>query len=319
MELYSFQKKLYGLFMNFNSVDELRFYSRELIREFGFLNDLTQCEELNFAQIHLLIECERYGVIEQHVLADNLRVNKSWVSRLIKSLLHLGYVTYGDARPDKRNKSISLAPMGVMKVKVIHEQARAQVLSALNYLSTEEQLQISAGLKAYSGALKKARKLDGIIIRPIEPQDNQSMCLLIKSVLGEFGANKAGFAFTDEETNSMYEFYQGEGKQYFVAQKGANILGGIGFAPLEGASLEVGELRKMYLVKEARGLGLGYELLQKVLHTAKTNYSTLYLETLSRMSGAISLYHKVGFNRLIKPMGNTGHFGCDVWMAKDLV
>jgi len=33
---------------------------------------------------------------------------------------------------------------------------------------------------------------------------------------------------------------------------------------------------------------------------------------------AVSVYEKFGFTYLTGPMGNTGHFGCDVWMIKEL-
>lgn len=42
----------------------------------------------------------------------------------------------------------------------------------------------------------------------------------------------------------------------------------------------------------------------------------MYLETLSHMTQAISLYRKCGFELLTQPMGDTGHYSCDTWMNK---
>ncbi|MFT4058381.1 MAG: helix-turn-helix domain-containing GNAT family N-acetyltransferase [Legionella sp.] len=305
--------------MNLDTVDELRFYSRELIRELGFLNENAQNDELNVAQIHVLLECERYGIIEQQLLVNNLRVNKSYVSRLIKSLIHLDYVTFYEVDENKKNKPIRLTHLGLMKVKEINEQARTNVASALHYLTPEEHKTVSEGLRGYSHALKKSRTLQGVVIRPIEKKDNESLCVLIKAVLSEFGANKPGFASMDEETHSMYEFYQEQGQRYYVAVKDHRLLGGIGFAPLHGASPDVCELRKMYLDKGSRGLGLGNELLRRVMHDATSSYKAMYLETLSQMTQAISLYRKAGFEFLTQAMGDTGHYGCDTWMLKQLV
>ena len=47
-------------------------------------------------------------------------------------------------------------------------------------------------------------------------------------------------------------------------------------------------------------------------------YRQVYLETMPELSKAVSVYEKFGFRYLAGPMGNTGHFGCDVWMMKDL-
>jgi putative acetyltransferase len=36
------------------------------------------------------------------------------------------------------------------------------------------------------------------------------------------------------------------------------------------------------------------------------------------MNSARRLYEAFGFGRLEKPKGKTGHFGCDVWYAREL-
>jgi putative acetyltransferase len=36
------------------------------------------------------------------------------------------------------------------------------------------------------------------------------------------------------------------------------------------------------------------------------------------MNAAQALYKKNGFISLDKPVGNTGHYSCNVWMLKDL-
>jgi putative acetyltransferase len=44
----------------------------------------------------------------------------------------------------------------------------------------------------------------------------------------------------------------------------------------------------------------------------------MYLETLPELHQAVKVYEKFGFRYLKGPLGNTGHFGCDLWMLKDL-
>ena len=131
---------------------------------------------------------------------------------------------------------------------------------------------------------------------PCRKKDNAALSALIKTVLIEFGANKPGFAFTDEETNALFEAYQGHGKGYFVVEKANSLIGGIGYGPLLGAETTVCELRKMYLIKEARGLGLGDELLHFIQKEVKRLYQVMYLETLASMTQAISLYRRHQFN-----------------------
>lgn len=304
--------------MNLFNIEELRYYSRELIRELGFLDNPYQSWDLNFAQIHLLLECEGYGSIDQQTLAKNLRVNKSYVSRLVKTLIANDLIALAEKRVDSKSKPVMLTAHGHQRVQEINNIARNQVRSALPYLSEQEQVTVKEGLQLYSQALKKARQLEGIVIRPIEKKDDLQLNVLIKTVLIEFGANKPGFAFADEEMNAMYEAYQGQGNGYFVAEQSNSLIGGIGFGALKGADTSVCELRKMYLVKQARGLGLGDELLRLAQEEAKKYYTMMYLETLSSMTQAISLYRRHDFKFLSAPLGDTGHFNCDTWMVKKL-
>lgn len=94
---------------------------------------------------------------------------------------------------------------------------------------------------------------------------------------------------------------------------------GAGIHPLDGGAEEICELQKMYLLPEARGKGLAGKLIAMCLDYAKQNgYTHCYLETSPELARARKVYEQFGFKYLTGPMGNTGHFGCDSWMLKDL-
>ncbi|HEX4458828.1 MAG TPA: GNAT family N-acetyltransferase, partial [Polyangia bacterium] len=106
---------------------------------------------------------------------------------------------------------------------------------------------------------------------------------------------------------------------YFVVADGERILGGGGIAPLDAGDATTCELRKMYFLPEARGRGVGSELLGRCLEAARGfGFATCYLETLARMDAARKLYARFGFRALAAPMGHTGHFSCDSYYALDL-
>lgn len=155
--------------------------------------------------------------------------------------------------------------------------------------------------------------------RPITDKDNAAMANLIRSVMGEFNAVGCGYSIEDAEVDSMFQAYSGEKAAYFVALRAGELLAGAGIAHLEGGSANVCELKKMYALPSARGLGLGKALLSICIQAAQeAGYRQCYLETLQHMNGARRLYEKAGFQRIDQPMGNTGHFGCDCWYLKTL-
>lgn len=156
-------------------------------------------------------------------------------------------------------------------------------------------------------------------IRPILPEDEPRMAEIIRKVMPEFGADGPGFAIHDPEVDAMCTAYLDIGRAYFVVLQEGEVVGGGGVAPLENGPEGVCELRKMYFLPEARGIGAGRALMARCLETARRlGYRSCYLETLTGMDAAMRLYEKTGFKPLCAPMGGTGHHGCDRWYALDL-
>ncbi len=163
-------------------------------------------------------------------------------------------------------------------------------------------------------------KLEGITIRKIEPSDNQTIATIIRSALKEFGADKPGTVYYDESTDHLFELFDQEKMGfYYVVVLHNQVLGGAGIYPTEGLPQGVCELVKMYLLKNARGLGLGKMLIEKCIETAvELGYTKMYLETLPELKNAVHLYEEMGFERLKNPLGNSGHTSCDIWMLRDI-
>jgi putative acetyltransferase len=151
-------------------------------------------------------------------------------------------------------------------------------------------------------------------IRPIGPGDDAAMAAIIRTVMPEFGAGGAGFAIHDPEVDWLSRAYARPRCAYFVLEGDGVVLGGAGVAPLEGGSQDICELRKMYFLPQARGLGAGTAMIQTCLQAARGfGFAQCYLETLDGMEAAMGLYQKTGFRRLEAPLGATGHGGCDRW------
>jgi putative acetyltransferase len=158
-----------------------------------------------------------------------------------------------------------------------------------------------------------------INIRPIQATDNPDLALIVRNTLAEFGAANPGTVYFDPTTDSLYELFFAPKAAYFVAESNGKILGGGGIYPTEGLPENTCELVKMYLLPEARGIGLGRRLIEKCLETGKENgFQQVYLETLDELHLALKIYARFGFEYLKAPMGNSKHFGCGLWMLKKL-
>ena len=155
-------------------------------------------------------------------------------------------------------------------------------------------------------------------VRPICAADDAAIAAVIRCVMPEYGADGPGFALHDPEVGAMTAAYDRPGAAYLVLDVDGEVVGGAGVAPLDGGDGVTCELRKMYVLPQARG-GAGRLLLAAALDTARhLGWRRVYLETLTGMDAAQRLYAAAGFRPLCAPLGATGHFGCDRWYLRDL-
>ena len=156
-------------------------------------------------------------------------------------------------------------------------------------------------------------------IREIQEKDNPQVKEVIQKVLVEMGVPKVGTAYEDKSLDDMFGTYSSPGMKYFVVEHEGQIIGGAGIAPLEKADAGICELQKMYFLPSARGKGVGAEMMKTCLEQAKREgYTQCYLETMPYMDNARKLYGRSGFRELEAPMGDTGHYNCQMWMIREL-
>ncbi len=160
---------------------------------------------------------------------------------------------------------------------------------------------------------------ESITFRKIENRDNRDLAELIRSVFREFKIDKPGTVYFDPTTDDLFTLFSVPGSEYWIAEEDGVIIGGCGVYPTPDLPEGCAELVKLYLSSVHRGKGIGWQLMERTFESAgRLGYTQLYLESLPELAKAISLYEKAGFRHIAGPLGNSGHFGCNIWMLKDL-
>jgi putative acetyltransferase len=157
-------------------------------------------------------------------------------------------------------------------------------------------------------------------IRPVEKKDNLQLAGIIREVFEEHDAPREGTVYSDPTTDNLCELFLKPKSILWVAVSNNEPVGCCGIYPSEGLPADCAELVKFYLSANARGKGIGKELMQKCIRSAiDFGYRQLYLESLPHFEKAIGIYEKEGFVRLNKPLGASEHKTCSIWMLKELV
>jgi predicted lactoylglutathione lyase/ribosomal protein S18 acetylase RimI-like enzyme len=118
---------------------------------------------------------------------------------------------------------------------------------------------------------------------------------LMKAYAADIGVDLA-FQDFDSELKNVSMLYANPEGAFFIAYQNNKPVGCFGIKRVDG---EICELKRMYLKKGSRGLGLGEKLVKEAIHIASMlKYERMRLDTLPSMHAAIHLYQKLGFKEI---------------------
>lgn len=137
----------------------------------------------------------------------------------------------------------------------------------------------------------------GFLIRDWEVRDRAAAAEVIRSVLAEYGLGwevNCGQC-TDQDAVEVEKYYWATGGEFWVVESQGRIVGTGGYYPIARGK-KAAEIRKMYLLPEARGQQLGRFLLSQLETTAVQNgYTEIWIKTASVLKQAVSLYEQNGY------------------------
>jgi len=158
-----------------------------------------------------------------------------------------------------------------------------------------------------------------VFFRAVNKEDNVLLARMIRQVFEEHNAPQSGSVFSDPTTDDLFGLFRKPSSVLWVAVLNGIPVGCCGIYPTDGLGNNCAELVKYYLAESARGQGTGRHLMEKCISSARElGYQELYLESMPHFSKAVGIYKKLGFRKLNKPMGNSGHTSCTIWMLLEL-
>jgi putative acetyltransferase len=132
-----------------------------------------------------------------------------------------------------------------------------------------------------------------LTIRSASNRDRGRVAELVFGVLAEYGLEPDPETTDADLQNIEANYLQRGGLFEVIEDNRANLLGSFGLYPVNETTCE---LRKMYFVPGARGLGLGKYVLERAIARARAlGFKQIVLETSSKLIAANRLYTKFGF------------------------
>ncbi|EAV46365.1 hypothetical protein SIAM614_11063 [Stappia aggregata IAM 12614] len=283
-------------------VNDIRAASRQLVREFGFLDKTIAGTDLSGSGVHAMMEIGLNPGITAKEISARLKLEKSTISRLLKSLEARGDIRQTRSDSDGRSFGLTLTEAGKATFSKIDSYGEALARRALDKINGEKAQEICDAMSAYAEALAAPQEA---------ATDYQPQFTIAEGyqtgMIGDIASMHArthghiigmGPTFESVVSKAMAEFMPRVGNpmnnSWSVLENGAVI----GSITIDGEDLgnNIAHLRWFILSERLRGKGVGRALLQKALdHSDNLGFDEIHLWTLKGLDAARALYEKNGF------------------------
>lgn len=283
-------------------VSRIRSASRRFVREHGFLSRTLAGTDLSPSAVHAILEIGFNDGLTAKDLSERLNLEKSTISRLLKSLESGGEIRSTPHQTDRRAQVLSLTEKGQATFRQASDFADQLVRGALPFLGGTAPQDLANGLTAYADALASARTghrhpgPERDIVEGYQTGMIGDVSGLHARTHGPIVGN--GPSFESVVSRAMAEFMprisNPVNNSWSVLENG-RIVASI---TIDGEDLgnNIAHLRWFILEPHLRGSGLGRKLLDKALqHCDGHDFDEIHLWTLKGLEAARKLYEMNGF------------------------
>ncbi len=283
-------------------VQDIRAASRQLVREFGFLDRTIAGTDLSGSGVHAILEIGHHPGITAKDLATRLKLEKSTISRLLKSLDLRGEIIQTRSEKDGRVFGLSLTNTGWETFSRIDRFGNDQAVGALGRIRNGSARSIADALSSYADALAGSDAIDASqtpghdIVEGYQTGMIGDIAALHARTHGVFIG--MGPTFESVVSQAMAEFMprieNPVNNSWSIIENG-EIIGSIS---IDGEDLagNIAHLRWFILSEKLRGLGFGKKLLLKAIdHCDAHGFEEIHLWTLKGLDAARNLYQRNGF------------------------
>jgi DNA-binding MarR family transcriptional regulator/GNAT superfamily N-acetyltransferase len=273
--------------MDAQQVRRVRSFNRTVSQRIGALNDHFLDRNRPLGEARLLYEIGRTGA-EVRDLRARLELDSGYVSRLLRSLERQRLVRAQAAANDGRVRRVRLTRAGLREVRELDRRANALAKSVLAPLSVAQRDRLIAAM-AETERLMRASAVQITAEAPDSADARWCVEQYFRELAGRF---ETGFDPAKTIPANADELTPPAGV-FVVARLGGQP---IGCGALKLKDRRVGEVKRMWVAADARGLGVGRRILETLEARAReSGVSTLRLETNRTLEEAHALYRKCGY------------------------
>jgi len=276
--------------MRSEQVRRVRSFNRTVSQRIGALNDNFLGRDRALGESRLLYEIGRDGA-EVRGLRARLELDSGYVSRLVRSLERQRLVEAEAAADDGRVRRVRLTRKGLRELVELDRLSDAFAESVLAPLSGAQRDRLIEAM-AVVERLMNASAVNVAVEPPGGVDARWCLNQYFKELAGRF---ETGFDPAKCISANADELTPPAGLFVIARLAGQPI----GCGALKVKDKKIGEIKRMWVRDDARGLGVGRRVLEVLeKHAGKFGIRTLRLETNRTLKEAQALYRKSGYREV---------------------
>ena len=289
------------------TVDQVRRFNRVVTERIGALDDRFLGRPRPLGEARLMWEIGPGGC-ELRLLRSRLGLDSGYLSRLLRSLEAAGLVKVGVSGRDRRVRVARLTAAGRRERSTLDKRSDKLAQSLIAPLSSQERERLVVAMREVERLLIAA----SVEITPADPEHPDAKYCLAEYVAELNQRSSRGFDPSLGATALPHEVRPPAG-QFFVAYLHGEA---IGCGAVKHHADAPAEIKRMWIAPQARGLGLGRRLLERLEACAVAGGARVaHIETSAVLTEAVTLYRSAGWNEV--PAFNDEPFA-DHWFEKRL-
>jgi DNA-binding MarR family transcriptional regulator/GNAT superfamily N-acetyltransferase len=276
--------------MDEDQIRQVRNFNRAVTQRIGVLSDDYLGRGRPLGESRLLFEIGRGGA-DLRDLRARLALDSGYLSRMLRSLEAQGLVNSQRAAGDGRVRRAVLTRKGLREFDALDRHSQDFATSLLASLGPAQRERMTAAM----AEVERLMRASAVTIEPADPASADAR-LCIEAYFRELQERfDTGFDPARTVSANPEELVPPAGRFLIARLDGRPV----GCGGLKKTGRKLGEIKRMWVAPDARGLGIAQRLLDAIEEQAvRMGLDTLQLDTNRALKEAHALYARNGYREI---------------------
>lgn len=291
--------------MDETQIQQVRNFNRAVTQRIGVLSDDYLGRGRPLGESRLLFEIGRSGA-DLRDLRARLSLDSGYLSRMLRSLEAQGLVNSQRAADDGRVRRAALTRKGLREFDTLDRRSQDFATTLLTSLGAAQRERMVAAM----AEVERLMRASAVAIEPADPASAEAR-LCLEAYFRELQERfETGFDPARTVSANPEELVPPAGLFLIARLDGRPV----GCGGLKVTGRKLGEIKRMWVAPDARGLGIAQRLLDAIEeHAVRMGLNTLQLDTNRALKEARALYTRNGYREI--PRYNDNPYA-DHWFEK---